>query len=306
MKTKYFLFILIALALTFNAEAQFLKKLKKKAEQAAERTVLRKTDEVVSQKTEKTIDDVTEGNQDEENKENTSSTTNQTNNTSSGNNTTRTQSPNMNPLMGSGKNAAKNLPDTYAFDWEFKTIMRTSENEEMNMDYLIKPDASYFGMQMSSKEYQQMEFMCIVVDSETETSATFMNANGQKMAMISKHPNDLMKNEKENKFSYKEIGTKKILGYECYGIEIEDADYIGTIYFTLDAPINFRALFENSKSTPKGFDPALLQVLKEEALIMEMDFKHKKKKKQNFTMTAQSLEKKKTVINTKEYQSMGF
>ena len=54
MKTKYFLFILIALGLTFNAEAQFLKKLKKKAEKAAERTVLRKTEELVTNKTEKT------------------------------------------------------------------------------------------------------------------------------------------------------------------------------------------------------------------------------------------------------------
>jgi uncharacterized repeat protein (TIGR01451 family) len=42
-----------------TAEAQFLKKLKQKAEEAAERTILRKTDEVVTEKTEKTIDDAT-------------------------------------------------------------------------------------------------------------------------------------------------------------------------------------------------------------------------------------------------------
>ena len=52
MKTKYILFLLTCFAISFNAEAQFLKKLKKKAQQAAERTILKKTDEVVTKKTE--------------------------------------------------------------------------------------------------------------------------------------------------------------------------------------------------------------------------------------------------------------
>ncbi|NJX16397.1 hypothetical protein [Tamlana crocina] len=59
MKAKILITVLLALCFTMPTQAQFLKKLKKKAEQAAERTILRKTDEVVSQKTEKTIDDAT-------------------------------------------------------------------------------------------------------------------------------------------------------------------------------------------------------------------------------------------------------
>ncbi len=59
MKTKILFTALLALCLGMPVQAQFLKKLKQKAEQAAERTILRKTDEVVSKKTEKTIDDAT-------------------------------------------------------------------------------------------------------------------------------------------------------------------------------------------------------------------------------------------------------
>jgi hypothetical protein len=45
--------------MTAHVDAQIFKKIKKRAEQAAERTILRKTDEKVSKKTGKTIDDAT-------------------------------------------------------------------------------------------------------------------------------------------------------------------------------------------------------------------------------------------------------
>lgn len=208
-------------------------------------------------------------------------------------------------MMGKGKSDNSKLPETYQFQWEYKTVIKSSGNEEMNMDYLINPDSVYFGMQISSEEYKQMDFMCIVTDPAIETSTTFMSSKNQNMAMLSKIPSDLNKKEKETKMSFKEIGSKEILGFECYGIELENADYIGTMYFTLDAPVSFKAIFAYSqKNTPKGFDPALLEVLAEEALLMEMNFENKKKKKQSFTMTAKSLEQKETTIITSDYQVM--
>ena len=210
-------------------------------------------------------------------------------------------------MLGKGKSGNTKLPDTYQFQWEFKTILKSPGNEEMNMNYLINPGSVYYGMQIANEEHKQMDFMCIVMDPTIETSTTFMSSKNQKMSMLSKMPSD-GKKEKDSKMSFKEIGTKEILGFECYGIEVENADYIGTMYFTLDAPISFSAIFANSpENTPKGFDPALMQVLEEEALLMEMNFEHKKKKKQSFTMTAESLEQKETIIKTGEYQPMrGF
>ncbi|RYH72580.1 hypothetical protein EVU94_12835 [Flavobacteriaceae bacterium 144Ye] len=69
MKTKLILLTFTFLLCGITAEAQLLKKLKKRAEQAAERTILKKTDEVVTKKTEKTIDDVTNGKDSESNSE---------------------------------------------------------------------------------------------------------------------------------------------------------------------------------------------------------------------------------------------
>ncbi len=59
MKIKYTWVILFSLSLATPTQAQFLKKLKKKAEQAAERTILNRTDEEVSKGTNKGIDAAT-------------------------------------------------------------------------------------------------------------------------------------------------------------------------------------------------------------------------------------------------------
>jgi hypothetical protein len=92
-------------------------------------------------------------------------------------------------------------------------------------------------------------------------------------------------------------------------MEVENKDSLVTLWFTLDAPVNFSAFFAfSSEAAPKGFsDPQLFDVLKEEALLMEMEM-ISKNKNQSMTMTAISLEQKLTAFNKKDYQfmKMGF
>lgn len=209
-------------------------------------------------------------------------------------------------LFGSKKLDDSKLPDAYKFDWEFKTKIKSERNEPMEMNYLINSKSNdYFGMEISSKELKGKGKIRMIMDAKEKIMVMFMAMNGQKMAQMSKMP-DLKPNNKEPKYSIKEIGTKTILGYTCYGIEVENGDYKTNIYFTLDAPINFSAFsaFSNNKNGPKGFDPALLKVLEEDAILMEMTATHKKKSKQNFTMTAISLIEKKFEIKKEEYQFM--
>ncbi|MCF7561728.1 DUF4412 domain-containing protein [Sabulilitoribacter multivorans] len=214
----------------------------------------------------------------------------------------------MQGLMGKNKLDTKKLPDVYEFDWEFKTEIKTGKDETMQMNYLINSDSKdYFGLQMSSEELKGKGTMQMVMDSKEKVTVMYMDMNGQKMAQMNKMP-EQKANKNNPKYSYKEIGTKTILGFTCYGMQIENGDYINDIYFTLDAPVNFSAFFAfaNNKNAPKGFDPALLQVLEEDALLMEMTGTHKKKSKNNFTMTAISLEEKNTEIKKEDYQFMSF
>lgn len=303
MKAKHIFLTIFCLAICEIGEAQILKKLSKKAEQAAERTILKKTDEVVTETTEKTIDGVTNGENKNAEIENSNTSENSTIDSNQKN-------QNANTPIRSVNNVKKDLPDAYAFDWEYKTELKTSKDEEMQMNYLIHSNSKeYFGMEMSSEELKGKGTMCMVTDTNQKIMTMFMNANGQKMAQISKLP-EQKSDKKDAQFSFKEIGSKTILGYDSYGMEIENADYIATVYFTLDAPVSFSAFFAfaNNKNGPKGFDPALLQVLEEDALIMEMTAVNKKKSKESFTMTAISLEQKETTIKTRDYQvmNMGF
>ena len=59
MKLRNLIFLLASLSLLHTVDAQILKKLKKKAEAAAERTLLKKTDEVVTKKTAQAVDTLT-------------------------------------------------------------------------------------------------------------------------------------------------------------------------------------------------------------------------------------------------------
>lgn len=60
----------------------------------------------------------------------------------------------------------------------------------------------------------------------------------------------------------------------------------------------------SSDAAPKGFsDPQLFDILKDEALLMEMDATDKKRK-QNMRMTAVSLEKNPNTLDTGEYSFM--
>ena len=290
MKAKYILLSVLCLTICTSAEAQILKKLKKKAEQAAERTILKKTDEIVTEKTEKTIDGAT-----------TSGDKN-----AEGQNINNSANSSMNP-MASKKMDKSKLPDSYVFDWEFKTEMISAKGEKVQMNYLLNSNSKdYAGMEMSTEQSRQQGTIMMVMDSNANAITMFMSSSGQKMAQMTKMP-DPNKKSSDEEFTYKEIGTKTILGYECFGIEVENKGYKATMYYTLDAPVTFSALFNFSKdSTPKGFDPALIEVIKEDALLMEMHTINKNKSKESFDLNPISLNKKDTTIIKGEYQFMGF
>jgi hypothetical protein len=294
MKAKYILLFIFCLAIGQFGEAQILKKIKKKAEHAAERTILRKTDEKVSEKTDKTIDGVAGG---RENKSDSTVTSQQNK---------KSANPRNNSMMGGQGNDTGQIPDKYEFNWEVKTLLTSDKNQTAEFNYLINDDVTdYFGLEMSSEELKGQGKMYMVMDNKLQKNIMFMDMNGQRMGQIHKMP-EFKEGKGKSDMSYKEIGTKKILGFTCYGIEVEDQSYKGQIFFTLDAPINFSALFAmaNNKSAPKGFDPALLQVLKEDALMMEMTMTHKTKSKDSFTMRVVSIEQKNMDLAKKDYQFM--
>lgn len=290
MKAKYILLLIFCLVISQSGEAQILKKIKKKVEQATERKILNKTD--------KTIDAVANGSN--KKPDSTKTTSNQNKISSNPNNAT----------INAKDQGGAQLRDQYEFNWELKTQLTSDKNQTVEFNYLINDKTTdYFGLEMSNEELKGQGKMYMVMDNKQKKNIMFMEMNGQKMGQIHKMP-EVKEGKNRSDMSFKEIGTKEILGFTCYGIEVEDQSYKGQLYFTLDAPVNFSALFAmaNNEKAPKGFDPALLQVLKEDALLMEMNMTHKSKSKENFSMHVLSLEQKKMNLSKKDYQfmNMGF
>lgn len=195
------------------------------------------------------------------------------------------------------------LPEQYAFEWMYTLQM---ENDEglMNIDYFLKADASYFGAKPELNMSETTEYIFMVVDIQRNINTIFMESNGAKMAMPSSvsldtdfDSDDL---DKSDNFSFTEMGTKTILGYNCQGYKMENDDSISIIYVTKDAPVSFTQLFIGNNNIPHGFNPEWLKKI-DNSLVMEME--HTNKTENNITtMKCVLLNKNDFTISKSDYQ----
>jgi hypothetical protein len=253
---------------TTSAEAQFLKKLKKQVENAA----VNNASDKAAPETDKSL-----------------------------NNTWSQPAKATGFSMGMDIVDSAYIPETYDFDWEYTLKVKTREGE-MDMIYLIKENAPYFGVKMP-----QAENMITVLDDKNKMTVMFMNSQGSKMVMatITKVSEEEMEHENPYRdMKFEEIGTKNILGYNCQGYRSENTDHIMEFYVTEEAGISFMDIYqENRNNVPKGFDADWFKNGK--GLLMEMEMTDKKDPKKNVSMICTGIEKKPFSIKTSEYQSMG-
>ncbi|WP_117885566.1 hypothetical protein [Aureibaculum luteum] len=243
-----------------HTNAQFFKKLKKRAEEAAKEAVLRKSEEKAATETEKGMDKLF--NFDFSKKS-------------------------MDPSI---------LPESYDFEWKYKLQMKSKSNQgEMDIVYNLKSGANYFGFKPVFKEKKFTDSIVMVMDEDLKTMTIFRNSNDIKTGYIISTPvetaEDVAQEEELMKeMNYKELDTKEILGYTCQGFQIENKEIKMIMYVTFDAPVSFNQIYNgaNKKALPEGFDPKWLKGA-DNSLMMEMTFINKKKKKFNTTMTCVEL-----------------
>jgi len=267
------LLIFIALFTLFETtlEAQFLNRLKKSIQRGAEEAVLDKAEEETYKQASKAISKMLENK--------------------------------MKNYWGTDSLqfiAKDQLPGSYEFDWTYQLTMDMDDSRVV-MDYFLKRNGNYMGTTS-----EQMEGMIMVFDPENHAFVTYMENDGEKMAMAMEIPQMETTGEDSvfnNSFTFEKTGnTKEILGYSCEEFVGENPDYRYLMYITQEHEVGFGSIYKmDQQRLPSGFDPEWLENGK--GLMMEMEMTDKNKKKNNVTtITCTRLEKYSLVLNNDEYQ----
>ena len=267
MKLKTFFYIINILFIgTGTVNAQFLKKLAKKAEEKIEREAEKRAERRVNNKIDKTFDGAEET-IDGKNKNNTS-------------------------------NNKINISDNYHFEWKY-TLQMTTKKGDVKINYLLKQDATYFGMVMDLGENTPTGNTVTIMDTGRNAFVTIMDVNGQKMVRTTAIPT-IKANDKETKeFELIKTDTKVILGYNCQGFKTQMDDGVMRFYIAKNAPVSFNHAFSNTQNMPKGFNEKLHKEFKN-GIMLEAEFIHNKKKNNNFKTTCIALERNNQTVNTNE------
>jgi len=298
---KILLTLFFAIAICGTSNAQFFKKLKNRAENAVERTVLNKTDREVSKETDKTIDGVIKGDGKTNEEE-----------TKSKELTKEEKAKAEKRAMSIFGGGMEGIPDTYKFQYvmDMKLTSTNKKNDEMTLQYFIEPNASYFGNAMPNENSNAV----MVYDLENQAMVTFMDNNGQKMAMKMRMPLEEKmqemiektqkgENNAANTANITPLPSKTILGYNCKGYLVKQDEGTSKIYITDEAPVSFVGMFANLEKMQKSMSSSPIPFSKN-SLMMEMEYTSSKRKKDNVHMICTALKKAPFTIHKADYKGM--
>jgi len=286
MKTKKVLLsLLFIMGISVNSNAQFFKKLEKRAKEKIEREAERRAQRRVDRKIDKTFD----GAESEIDK------------------------------VGKKKKSKKNkkdkkikLANKYHFEWKYVLRMESNKTKgkgDLKMIYYLNPHTPTFATKFEMDGQQAMpRNMITIMDPTTGASVMLMEVEGNKIrqnmpSFSSDDEDDVAQQQAVNNYTIVKTDTKTILDYQCQGFKITSPDGITTMYIAQNAPVSFNnTMSSDPKYKPKGFDPKWMNEFKD-GLMLEMEFKSNKKEKYNVKMTCVELVEESLDINMKEYKS---
>lgn len=286
MKSTKILTVLMILCFVVPTQAQFLKKLKKRAGDAVERTVLDRTDKEVSEATDEAIDGMVESDNTDKRQANQSADQMQ---------------ESIQSLFGAGN--IDNIPDQY--DFSYKAVMEVTSKEDKNqLEYWLEPDVRYFGTKIT----QAGDDNLTVLDLENKSMTMFMEKDEQKLIMPMRTDNKLFKKILENaeedskpeNIEFVEIEGKTILGYHCKGYQFKSDDGISKIWVTDETPVGFNSgLFDTDHNFPNPIIP-----MDGKTMMMEMQFIPSKKNGETYAMKCVEFTKENMSVRKGDYTSM--
>jgi|AntRauTorckE6833_2_1112554.scaffolds.fasta_scaffold01893_3 hypothetical protein len=194
----------------------------------------------------------------------------------------------------------ENLPGQYSFDWQFKMkITNAGSSDELFLDYYLTSNGNYVGYEMP-----QAEGMFIVMDADVNSTISYIEQDGNMMALTYSLPDDLGPAEDSDidkeSLIITDLPSKNILGYESYGKRIESDESIVILYYTDEIDMSFSGMFPGFSEEDDSFDYNYpLDMQNASVLYIEST---EKKSGEKFIMEGIGLEKTDRVIKNGDYQ----
>lgn len=261
--------LLIALCFCTTSNAQFWKKITKRAEQAAEEAVERKIEEKAARETEKTFDTVF----------------------------------NNKGKLFKKKKASK--LDSYSFTHRY-VMELISENDTTEITYYLTNDHEYMA---SSFEMKNAQEFITVMDLPNSAVHTFMNLGNKKSMSSFKIDLEEVDEAEMNmdEFVIAITGqTKEIIGYQCEEYQVTGPQLSGNVWVTQDAGITVQKAFSRLQSKKikglKGMNQSWTSMI--DGLVLEMKMiDYSQRNPEPVKMVCTSLKESSFNINTIDYEN---
>jgi len=199
------------------------------------------------------------------------------------------------------KKDVSDLPKSYSFNRKYKMeIEMQGQEKKMSIDYYLTTTNSYVGFSMP-----QMPSMLTVFDRNKHAMVAYMDQGDQPIAMAYTLPEDTTKKQTDELKDYtiKKLPGKKIIGFNCKGLLMENAQYKITMYYTTEAGVSlYGALKSNKISVP----PQLKNYVSDSSkgLLTYMKVIDKQDQSRNLTMNGISLTKVSVTKTNAHYRFM--
>ena len=261
--------LIASLCVFTTSNAQFFKKLKKRAQEAAERAVERKVEEKTERETEKAFDTIFN---------------------------------NKGKLF---KNKKAEKLDSYHFTHQY-TMEVISEKDTTEITYYLTNEDEYMGSSFTAGKNQ--EFLT-VMDLPNAAIHTFMDFGNRKTSSSIRIDIEEVKEAEmnSNEFTISATGkSKEIVGFICDEFQVTGPQLSGTIWVTQEADISFQKSFTQLKSkkmkASKGIDQSWVSMVDGLALEMKM-IDYSRKNPKPIQMICTSLEELEFTIITEDYEN---
>lgn len=271
MKNTRLVVVIFTLFFCFPTNAQILKNIQKQVKDRVERKAVDKVADKAEEKTAKTMDQML-------------------------------GSESLGFGFGKNKVDAAVVPEKYDFSWKYSMEVQSDNEKAMVLDYFLEPDSEYFGFDIG-----ETKDMFMILDYKNKIMITTFGKGNEKTASASRIPDvsaSIGKEQNIEKFQYKRLPDKVIMGFNCKGIEAYNNQYRMIFYYTNEAKVSFTDVFKSrqNQNTPDAlkdyFKPG------DNPLMITMEMKDLQNNGKITTMRCIALEKNPYTFRKAEYKFM--